>query len=592
MRASSGHRKPESRPASSVPLTPRTLPLLGAVLFLALALPSPAQDGRTSAAASQSLEAAFRLPVGGRPLVPPLLDGSSPPDLVWTLSEDGFLYALSEEGKLITRVAVGSAGAEALAIDPFGRAVLCSGSSIEVYTRLGSLAWKSELGSTIAFPPCFGSDGRLFVATESRLVCLNPSGLRLWTADLPSAPRCPPGTDGRGDAVVGLPNGLVLTYSPFGQELSRTRVGGELSCLVPLASGGDLPCLAAGLEDGRVVLLDSSGAARLQIALGGGGTAAGGAAVAAMQWDGAALIVLDRQGRVSALSSAGERLWTAVTACIDGRLTLFPTRVVVASRGRVLSLSSRGEIYREANIVHAAAAGVVSPAGFLFSAGEDWILAAYRFERPLGEALRPTLPPYPKAGGVAEAALQFDPTAGDADRQLFLLADIEKRLRSGTIGTGEGEAAAYCAAVALGQLDPEFPDSGPRQRSDPLPRSRACALLGLLGSPDCRGSLCTVLAQDSDPAVRAAACEALGSIGVDPGGQTAAAFLTAALRPIDGQTAVALMAALERLTLSSGTPPSAQAVRALLALAQRPYAASVRDRAAATLGRLAGSVGQ
>ena len=293
-----------------------------------------------------------------------------------------------------------------------------------------------------------------------------------------------------------------------------------------------MPGLAAGLVDGSVLFFDERGLLRSRFRP----SDTGGAVpdpIADLRWDGERLLGLSRGGEVFAVSAEGKLLWRADTRCPSGRLELFAARVVVASKGRAVSLSMKGDIYREADLVNAAGIGAISPAGLLFSLGMDWILAAYRFERPLGPPLASALRAYPKMSGVAEEALAFDPEAGDSERQLFLLADIEKKLRSGTIGTQEPRAAAYCAAVALGEL--EGGSTGPEglPGGDPLPRARACVLLGWLGSPDYRGALCRVLATEGDPAVAAAACDALAAIGVDPGGLSAAAFVAAAGRPVD-----------------------------------------------------------
>jgi hypothetical protein len=298
-----------------------------------------------------------------------------------------------------------------------------------------------------------------------------------------------------------------------------------------------------------------------------------------------------------AVSDSDTLLWRTATRCPDGRLQVFPERLVALCEGRAVSLSRSGEVYREASLVNAAGAGLVSPTGLLFSPGKDWILDAYRFERPLGPAFGqvsgPALAAYAQASstaaGAAAEALAFDPDAADAGRKMALLADIEKKLRSGTIGAEEPSAVAYCSAVALGKLESGYTESERLLSGDPRSRALACAVLGELGSPDYRAVLCRALAEDRDSSVRAAACRALGAIAVDPGGLAAAAFLAATARSVDEETALALMGAIESLALRSGSPPSAAEVRALLTLSRLPYGARIRDRAVAVLGRIAGA---
>ncbi len=578
------------------------------------ALPGPAAAAGPNAAPSQpeSLEPAFRLPVGGRPVAGPLLDQSVSPALVWMISEDGNLYALSETGRLIARIALGlgalgMGGGASLAIDPFGRPLVGSGKRLWVYTRSGGQAWTLDLDAPLAAAPAFGSDGRVFAAAGSRLYCLNPSGGRLWSMDLPAALSCPPGVDGSGDPVIALADGSLLVLSPYGRKLARLRSGAPVEALAPMQAGSGGPSLAAGLADGSVLLVEG----RTGRIVGGRPIAVGQAPIAALIGEGSRLYGLDRSGLAFAVSDSGSLLWRTATRCPDGRLEVFSERLVALSEGRAVSLSRSGELYREASLVNAAGPGLVSPAGLLFSPGKDWILDAYRFERPLGPAfgqasgtpLGPAPAAYIQAAAAADdgaaaaaasaaaEALAFDPGAADAGRKMALLADIEKKLRSGTIGAEEPAAAAYCSAVALGKLESGYTDSERLLSGDPLSRSRACAVLGELGSPDYRAVLCTVLAEDRDSAVRAAACRALGAIAVDPGGLAAAAFLAAAARRVDEETAFALMGAIESLALRSGSPPSVDEVRALLALSRLPYGALVRDRAVAALGRMAGDPG-
>lgn len=251
-------------------------------------------------------------------------------------------------------------------------------------------------------------------------------------------------------------------------------------------------------------------------------------------------------------------------------------------------MSLAGEILRELRIPDASGTPAVSPSGLAFSSGKDWILAAYRFERPLGVSCLPVLPPYPEIPGGISRILDVDPLSADPGIQLKRLADIEKSLRSGTIGKDEPAAAAFCAAVATGALDRDLPQAERRRAGNPLPRSRACYFLGDLGSPSYREPLFSVLATDDDPVVRASACEALAAMGVDSDGRSMAAFLAAAAKPIDEMTAFVMVAAIEGITLRSGLGPSRDGLQALVRLTTKPYGQFVRDRALIALRRIAG----
>ncbi len=563
----------------------------------ALCLSATLAAARAGAQAGVSaLDPAFRLAAGGLALAGPVLDASSSPAAAWLLSEDLSLYALSESGTLAAKVDLsGGSPSEKpgafLAVDPFGRVVVAlGGARLTAYTRIGARAWQAPIeqvpGAAASFPPAFGSDGRAFALSGKSLACLNPSGLRLWSLPLPSPASCPPGVDGRGYPCVGLADGSLMLASPYGESLKTVALGSSPLLLYPLSfpSGAStvLPCLAAALSDGRLLLVGAEGDIKASYR--------SKAATLSLAWDGAVLYGLDASGEAYALSAGGRALWSVPTQCARGRLYLFAERLVAAGQGRAVSLSLSGEVFRELGIPGAAGTPAISPGGLAFSSGSDWVLAAYRFEKPLGPPRLPELPPYPELPDLVARTLQYDPMAADSDDQLKRLADIDKSLRSGTMGKGEPEAAAYCAAVATRALERNLSQAERRLGGNPLPRSRACYLLGDLGSPAYREPLFRVLEADEDPAVRAAACEALAGLGVDRDGRSMAAFLAAAARPVDERTALVIAAAIEGMALRSGIAPSEDGLRTLIKLTAKPYGQSVRNRASAALGRIAGSI--
>jgi hypothetical protein len=562
----------------------RALALLASILL--------AFEASSAQAGLSSLDPAFRLPAGGKAIAGPVLDSLTKPAAAWLLSEDLSLYALTEAGSLRSRVDLSmSAGAAGpgtlLALDPFGRVLVAPGGrELRAYSGMGELAWKAEIGSeageAAAFSPAFGSDGRVFALSGSGLICLNPAGLRLWELALPSPPSCPPGTDGRGYPCIGLVDGGLLLASPYGEVQRELALASPPKALLPLADGRDpsRPCLAVGLSDGGLLLLAPDGEKRASYR--------SSAAIVSLAWDGSLVYGLDAAGRAFAIGMDGNEAWTQATACLQGRLYLFSERLVAVGKGRAVSLSLDGELYRELSIPGSAGVPAVSPAGLAFSSGSDWILAAYRFERPLGQPRVADLLPYPDLPDIASRILLFDPLANDSSSQLSRLADIEKSMNSGSVGKDEPAAAAYCAAVATGALARGIPELERGRASNPLPRSRACYLLGCLGSPEYREPLFHVLAEDEDPAVRAAACEALAFMGVDGDGRSMAAFLAAAARPVDDRTALDIAAAIEGLALRSGAAPSEDGIRALVKLAATPYDQDVRARAAAALARISG----
>jgi len=612
-----GHSAKTSAPPRRSPAAAARAAVLGSILLF----------GQAFASGAGSLDPAFRLAVGGRALAGPVVDCAVDPPAAWLLSEDLGLYALTDAGTLAARIDLSSGRPSPfLAVDPFGRAlvVLDSGGRAELaaYTRMGREAWRGPVDPTSGKPetvtPAFGSDGRAFVLSGRGLRCFNPAGLRLWDLSLPGPASCRVGVDGRGYPRIGLADGRLVAATPYGQEEGGASLGSSVValCALPPArpSGGvygpETPLLAAGLADGRVLLLDQGcevlASYRAE------------APVSSFAWDGSRLYCLDSSGEVFALpvvegsvapgraraasgpspsaaapsSRASEparlsSLWSVRTGCAGGSLRLFGDRLVATGKGSAISLSLGGELSRELSAPDGTGEPAVSPAGLAYAAGSDWILAAYRFEKRLGGPVGPVLLAYPAPPGVPRG-LAFDPLAADPDRQLSRLADMHDSLESGTIGGEERDVAAYCAAVIDGSLARELPGDARLYGGSPLARAKACELLGELGSVAYRDPLFDAVADDPDPAVRAAACAALADMTADPDGRSMAAFLAASSRPVDERTAFAIVGAIEAMTLRSGRTPSGDALRALVRLTTEPYGRAVRSRAMAAIGRISG----
>lgn len=548
----------------------------------AIALPVSAQAGVSP------LDPAFRLAAGGLAIAGPVIDSSSTP-AAWLISEDLSLYALTEKGGLAARISLPDQPLPFIALDPFGRVIVdMGGGTLAAYTKIGALAWQAAVdpvaGAAADYPPAFGPDGRAFVLSGQNLICLNPSGLRLWSLPLTAFPSCAPAVDGSGRPCIGLTDGSLLIATAYGEPAVKAALGSALTLLFPLGSstgGGEGPRLAASLSDGRLLLLGSDAAVK--------GVYRSKAAVLALAADGNALYGLDASGEAFALAADGKPLWSVSTGCRKGGLYLFADRLVAVGQGRAVSLSLAGDTFRELTIPGASGAPAISPAGLAFSSGSDWVLAAYRFERPLGPRRLPLIAPYAALADSADEILAYDPFASDPDEQLTRLADIEKSLRSGTIGKDERAAAEFCAAVVTRTLERDLSQEQRRFGGNPLARERACYLLGSLGSPGYREPLFRAIESDVDPAVRAAACEALGLFGVDPDGASMAAFMNAAARPVDERSALAIIASIEGLTLRSGRGLREGGLRALVDFAASPYTRAVRDRAEAALARIAGA---
>jgi hypothetical protein len=573
--------------------------LLAALAFLAMSGPS---------LAAAELEPSFRLPIAGRAAAGPVVAAGIKPEAAWILSEDQSLYLLSDSGALIAHINFPKRPLPFLAVDPAGRALVVlvpaggGPASLVAYSRLGQEVWQAQLDafadptSRQASPTiAFGADERVFIGMGKSLLCFAQNGRRLWSLDLPAAIVLGPSVDGAGRPILGLADGSLLVAGPMGGIEARASLGG-LSALGPFAraswrggegAAGDLPLLAAGLRDGRILLLGRKAEVLA--------TVEGAVPVSAFASDGASLYALRSDGRLSGLSRTGEAWWSAETRVQRGSLSLYADRLVATGQGRAVSISLWGSLFKEASFTNSTGPCVLSPTGMLYSPGADWVIGAYRFEKVLGPRIEPLPPPYGDDQALLDQYLLIDPTMGDTSGRAALLAELAAGIDSGSLGEDEGRVGALAGALALGGFEGSWPAHEARFRADPWARVQALRLLGRLGSP-ARISLLLKVFRDgaADPLVRASACDAIAAIGRDPLGEAGAAFLEAATpgQPrLQPEVAMALVAAIEAISLRGGPPPGVEAVRALIALSAAPNSPDVRSAAGKALGRLAGTLG-
>lgn len=507
---------------------------------------------------------------------------------VWVISEDRTLYILDDSGKAVGRRPWKEDVPAWLVPDAFGRVLLpTQDGSLLLVNRAGMEVYRVRPGGRTELPAAFGADGRFFVAADARLLAYSAGGRRLWSVDLPSraalGPRVRFLSGGGTRVAVALPDGSVREYDEYGLACVETESGQGVAVLSHL--GDDLLILG---RDGSASIRDGEGVERSRVRM--------GSAALAAQGDGDRAWILFPRGLVARLSADGKLGPTIDAGVPDARdLKVFPSRVLVLGPRGVASLSKEGQVFRDLALRNAPRLPAATASGLVVSAGEDWILYAYRFERNLGDPPRPLLgaPDFQAIRARADEEAFWNPDFRGDDGILKELRRIEKSSESASIGTDEADALGFCCAVALGYgvREPSVyggaAPPGPRP-SSALPRATACDILGALGSPRAVPALTEVYLRDPDPFVRASAAWALGAIGLDPTGQALRAFQGAADREffLDERGALATLDAVEGIYRGMGELSDASGVRAVLRLAAKPYGGAVRRRALAVLRSL------
>ncbi|MBP7095860.1 MAG: PQQ-binding-like beta-propeller repeat protein [Spirochaetia bacterium] len=584
---------------------------LAALPLLLSPTPAPLAAQPASAAPADA-PLAFRFALRGRPVAGPVVARGQ----VWVVSESRELFVLDEGGRALARRSWDSGAPRFIAPDPFGRALVGTADGrVRMLNRAGGEVWTVKAGGLLSAPPAFGSDGRSFLVAGGRLECRAASGAPLWRAELPGAALLAPaalasgGARSREGVALAVAGGRIAAFDEDGEPRWLVETGAQVAALAaaPPAFTPAAPLVAPAAPDApaKVALLAALGDGGVLLVRADGAAEKGGRlpfVPVLLEGDAEGWVAAGPAGEIARLDASGTLLWSARTdigaphsvgrygSGAEGRV------VVSGSRGAA-SFDPAGTLMRALAVRGAVGPVVASPAGRVYAGATDWILYSFDFELPFPTS-RPDSPA--EAAGYAAGArslLAGDPLwawdFGDSDALRAGLAELAKTLRSGTIGTEEGYAGAWAAAVGLGLGPaPASPFGGPApygpQPIDPLARARACELLGALGSPRATSALAEIWSNDPDQAVRAAAARALGAIGLDPDGAFLSAFAAALDRSVlDEGLALASIDAVEALYRANGSLGDASAALALVRLAAKPYGSAVRSRAAKVLSLLA-----
>lgn len=560
---------------------------LAAALCFAAAGLNPAFNQAGAAAQAQeqaSPDLLFRFPAEGVVSTGPVVSGG----LAWFISDSKTLFIMDVSGKAIGRRALDIRSAAFIACDPYDRAALPDGPrGLMLVNKAGQLVWRYELPAPAIAAPAYGPDGRLYVAAGAELLCLAPNGVLIWRRALGARPLAGPVTGPGGGAAVSLPGGRVFAFGQDGETLIDRTLGADARFLA-----GRLGELGCALSDGGFVVLRPDGA---EAADGPGASPATAPRPAvprsaeprALSAGPDGYASLDAEGRLRAFGPGGRELW-AVRAAAREPLALrsYAGRVVLLSSDAVRSYGAEGELYRELSLRNAAGLPAITGAGDVLSGGRDWIVYAYRFERPL-VGLEPERPRILDRGALKAAAadaLRWYASEPDDDAVMNMLVDIDKSLESGTIGEGLVSGSMVAAAVAAGALSAPFGSGAVRPGPVPaagLSRLKAIELLGRFGFPAATELLAELFRAERDPAVKAAAASAVARIGLDPGGLAMEAFAAeASLGRLDARGAEAVVAAIEALYRASGGLDKPAGALALLRIAgNASYPEALRRRA-------------
>ena len=458
--------------------------------------------------------------------------------------------------------------------------------------RSGRELWHLNLRAPIVSPVLIGWDGRLFVFTDRRIICMTASGYTLWSRTFAHRTVLGPVRDSAGGVILLLENGALLRLDPFGNVFSYTvspKIPSAFTSLEP--SGYGLPVL---------LLYDDQSVELIYMPQGVGGyfgrsIVLPSAPLAAFgRHDEVAILLKD--GSVALVSMEKEIIiWTEASHIRPGDLPENPRQedlhlfydergIYVLTKNGATGFTSDGRRLWTMRLMGAASVPSFGDDGVLYSGGLDWILYAYRLEdriRPTRQLIYGDMPEgnygtgNPGPSSWADYHFRFEETELNSRFNV-----IQNAVRNGTVGANEKEYAAWLMETAGSQIT--SPPSQIQPNVFAHYRVEAAKLLAYIGSRETIPFLANLFTLDPDPVVKAAAAEAIGKIGVDPEGLALRAFQNALHSPsriADESTLIAIAEATGALCRFSGPPLSASGIRLLSTLSVYDRFPVVRNRA-------------
>jgi len=444
--------------------------------------------------------------------------------------------------------------------------------------RVGRELWQVNLRSPLVSPVLIGWDGRLFVFTERRVICLTASGYMLWSRTLETQTVFPPIKDAAGGIILVQEDGEILRFDPFGNVFSHSA-GTVPAAVASLNLDGGHAILLL-FEDWRMELIYDLRSGQVQrgvlnlpspplAAIGRGDEAAvllrdGRIALIAPEPDGEANSPVRKEIRWTSQSHIRAGELPARPGLLDLNLFYDERGIYVLSRTGASGFMDDGRRLWLVQLRGAANIPSFGDDGILYSGGTDWVLNAYRLETRVRAQERQIYGRLPRGdygtanpgpSSWADYFFRFE------ERELRMRFEaIRQAIRNGQVGPSEKEYKAWLMETAGSLLVTPFQRRSPSsQVPDPRHRMEAARLLGFIGSRETIPFLTDLFNRDPEPLVRAAAAAAIGRIGVDPGGVALSAFANAILPPSPLRNEVVLTAvagAIGSLCRFSGPPLS------------------------------------
>ena len=522
------------------------------------------------------LEPAWEKALGGNAACPPVAFKGR----IYVLSVDRALTCIDEAGGFVWRKALKNRPAPRLTVSRSGLVcVFGRNGEMTAYSANGVLLWTYS-GKKRALPvvaPHEGRDGRLFLLYEDEMICLASNGTQKWRVKLNGRGAQMIGEDGRGNALIVRSGGELTPVTPYGTVYSTIKTGLEIRRALPLV--GNAAALLVSEGSGyKIVAIDfnlpqNSNSASADILWECGGLPQ---LAAAMRYR-SSIFCAGTNGRLLVLNVTDGALLLQTDFFARGSVSgasLFynrngsDDRIILLAQEMCVAFSLDGEVLWQVAFSKPLVNPVFTENSYAVSAPQNSVITAYRAEVPLGNAPeQEARTPRTRSYGIftRNSFDYIDPQ----EVTFHYFEELKKRINEGTFGVDEQDISQDLAGIL---------NNG--RQFDPVQRSLAAQLLGMMGSDEARGVLIDAARNEGNPTVIAGLLRGLAALGPENGRQTFDAVLRISSRHgrLDEISALACDA-LFAVAKSSYGEIAAEAVAAIYAYTGVQYSGATRKYA-------------
>ncbi|MDR1747736.1 MAG: PQQ-like beta-propeller repeat protein [Spirochaetaceae bacterium] len=495
--------------------------------------------GKTVSDISSSVpDPAWRTAIAGTIVSGPFIGGSG---FVFA-GDDRALYSFREDGRQLWRVALPGRATPHITVTGDGFIIAVTDRRrVHLYNPDGRHLWQVTVPEQPSFPPVQGRDGRIFILSDTRLLCYSVTGKLKWQLKVPGHPLSKPNTLDDGSLLLLLQDREALHISPWGELRKRFKLPDSAAVTVDTGAG-----TVIGFTGGGIACYSASGGSpETRWSSMPGGSAPGRSAesgsrkirylCAGNSGDGGGiLLAVGSDSFIYAYNIVtGETEWGIF------EYDIYPDKIQSISyhngifnilAGSVgVGYTIEGALQWKRALPAQASASVYTAGGYLVTGGKEWIITGYKLDAPIVRKGQ-----YNPERSYGHNRKDFQPELNGSVRQF--MDSAEQAIRTGAAGEKESEYIEGLASIALFRPPQGSANLGMRDAEYPatpgmIERSRAMLLLGESGSLEARQFLVRVLETEDNGSLRTHAVKALGTLAFDPDGAALKAIQEAVLRP-------------------------------------------------------------